>query len=96
MEAAMLDTATPMSGALPAPFPDGIDTESLRGHFFQLYLYLLPVDGELVGGALQYGQDRIALDPDHACQLAGRVRAAIDNAVAGGVIHRPRGCSGGH
>ena len=73
--------------------------EDLRGHFFQLDLF--SIDGgcgetSLIGGALRCGPDRIALDLDHARQLAERVRAAIDNCVAGSIIHRPACRDGGH
>ena len=65
-----------------------IEVEHLRGHFFKLELF--SIDGglaeqSLIGGALHFGTDRIALDPEHACQLADRVRAAIDNSVAGSI-----------
>ena len=77
----------------------GTDTESLRGHFFQLDLLWVEgdwADSGIVGGALHFGPDRIALDPEHARQLADKVRAAIDTAVSGSIIHRPTRCQGGH
>lgn len=75
------------------------DVESLRGHFFQLDLYWLERDGTesaIVGGSLRFGPDRLAIDAEHARQLADRVRAAIDSAIAGSVIHRPAHCQKGH
>ena len=75
------------------------DVESLRGHFFQLDLYWLErdwADPAIVGGALRYGPDRIEIDSEHARQLADKVRAAIDSAIAGSVIHRPTPCRQGH
>lgn len=75
------------------------DVESLRGHFFQLDLFLVESDfsGEaIVGATLHFGSDRIALDQEHARQLADRVRAAIDSAIAGSVVHRPTHCQQGH
>jgi hypothetical protein len=97
MEPVMLDG--PASHCLEVTalgFVDQIDTETLRGHFFRLDLYSLEGDDSLVGGALHFGPDRIALDPAHAVQLADRVRAAIDNCVAGSIIHRPAACREGH
>jgi hypothetical protein len=88
-----------LSGAMTRHSAERIEVECLRGHFFKLELF--SIDGglaepSLIGGALQFGTDRIALDPEHACQLAGRVRAAIDNSVAGSIIHRPAEHDGGH
>ena len=76
-----------------------IIVECLHGHFFKLDLF--SIDGgcaepSLIGGALHFGPDRIALDLEHARQLADRVRAAIDNCVAGSIIHRPACRDGGH
>lgn len=76
-----------------------IIVECLHGHFFKLDLF--SIDGgcagpSLIGGALHFGPDRIALDLEHACQLADRVRAAIDNCIAGSIIHRPACRDGGH
>ena len=73
--------------------------EGLRGHFFQLDLF--SIDGgcgetSLTGGALRCGSECIALDLDHARQLADRVRAAIDNCVAGSIIQPPACRDGGH
>lgn len=76
-----------------------IDVESLRGHFFQLDLYWLErdwADFAIVGGALRFGPDRIAIDSEHARKLADKVRATIDSAIAGSVIHRPTHCRQGH
>lgn len=75
------------------------DVESLRGHFFQLELYWLEgdwTDSAIVGGALRFGPDRVAIDTEHARQLADKVRAAIDSAIAGSVIYRPTYCRQRH
>jgi hypothetical protein len=78
---------------------DGIAVECLHGHFFKLDLFSIEggcTGPSLIGGALHCGPDRIALDFEHARQLADRVRAAIDNCVAGSIIHRPACRDGGH
>ena len=75
------------------------DVESLRGHFFQLDILWAESQlsgATIVGGTLHFGSDRIALDHEHARQLADRVRAAIDSAIAGSVVHRPTHCQQGH
>lgn len=90
------DPASQCLEATALGFVDQIDTETLRGHFFQLDLYSLEGDDSLIGGALHFGTDCLTLDPNHASQLADRVRAAIDNCVAGSIIHHPAACRGGH
>lgn len=88
-----------LADAMACHSAERIEVEYLRGHFFKLELF--SIDGGLaepglIGGALHFGTDRIALDPEHACQLADRVRAAIDNSVAGSIIHHPACRDGGH
>ena len=76
-----------------------IEVEYLRGHFFKLELFSFDgglAESGVIGGALHFGTNRIALDPEHACQLADRVRAAIDNSVAGSIIHHPAWRDEGH
>ena len=90
---------THLADAMAGHPAERIDVECLRGHFFKLDLFSICgdcTDASLIGGALHFGSDRIALDPEHARQLADRVRAAIDNSVAGSVIHRPACRDGGH
>jgi hypothetical protein len=100
MAAAMREMTLDQLADVMASHPaERINVECLHGHFFKLDLF--SIDGgfaepSLIGGALQFGQDRIALDPEHARQLADRVRAAIDNCVAGSIIHRPACRDGGH
>ena len=76
-----------------------IEVEYLRGHFFKLELFSFDgglAESGVIGSALHFGTNRIALDPEHACQLADRVRAAIDNSVAGSIIHHPACRDEGH
>ena len=90
---------TPPAEAMAGHSSQGVKVERLRGHFFKLDLFSICgdcADANPVGGALHFGSDRIALDSEHACQLADRVRAAIDNSVAGAIVHRPVSRDGGH
>lgn len=70
--------------------------EKLRGHFFELDLFIIEESQSPVGGTLQFGADNIPLERDHACHLADRVRSAIDNAIAGTIVHRSGENMGGH
>jgi hypothetical protein len=96
----MLDRPTSKSGIAAALALAGdIDVEILRGHFFQLDLYSWSAEASppgIIGGVLHFGQDQIELDREHACQMADRARAALDNCVAGTIIHRPGRCREGH
>ena len=88
-----------LADVMAAHSAERISVECLYGHFFKLELF--SIDGgcaepRLISGALQFGPDRIALDPEHARQLADRVRAGIDNSVAGSIIHPPACRDGGH
>jgi hypothetical protein len=88
-----------MPDVLATDSAERITVESLKGHFFKLELFSIDgdfVEPSLIGGVLQFGPDRISLDPEHARQLADRVRTAIDNSVAGSIIHRPVCRDGGH
>jgi hypothetical protein len=81
-----------LADVMAAHSAERITVECLNGHFFKLELFSIDgdfVEPSLIGGALQFGPDRIVLDAEHARQLADRVRAAIDNSVAGSIIHRP-------
>ncbi len=88
-----------LADVMAARSTDRISVECLQGHFFKLELF--SIDGgcakpSLIGGSLQFGPDRIALDAEHARQLADRVRAGIDNSIAGSIIYRPVCREGGH
>lgn len=88
-----------LADMMASPIAERTIFEGLHGHFFQLDLFSM--DGgcgqtSLIGGALRCGPDRIALDLDHPRQLADRVRAAIDNCVAGSIIQPPACRDGGH
>jgi hypothetical protein len=88
-----------LADVMTARSAERISVECLNGHFFKLELF--SIDGgcaepSLIGGALQFGPDRIQLDAEHARQLADRVRAGIDNIIAGSIIHHPVCCEGGH
>ena len=88
-----------LADVITAHSADRIDVECLHGHFFKLDLFSIDAgfaEPSLIGGALQFGKDRITLDPEQSRQLADRVRAAIDNSVAGSIIHRPACPDGGH
>jgi hypothetical protein len=88
-----------LTGVMATHSVERIDVEYLRGHFFKFELFSIDsgcAEPSLIGGALQFGPDRIELDPEHARQLADRVRAGIDNSVAGSIIHRPAYRDGGH
>jgi hypothetical protein len=89
--------------ALDAPAndipPDTMVSEEIRGHFFVLRLYAIAqADGScsLTDGVLEFGTETVRLDREHAAHLEDRVRAAIDNCVAGSIIHRPAACRDGH
>jgi hypothetical protein len=58
--------------------------ERITGHSVDIEFLFWPItgpEGECCGGHLTVGSARIWLDPDHASNLADRVRAAIDQAV---------------
>jgi hypothetical protein len=95
LDPAPLSTQPALASRHNGPF----EVEILRGHFFRLDLFEVENGvGEkcVTGGSLQYGIESITLDTDHAHHLADQVRAAIDNAIAGSVMHRPSLCSTGH
>jgi hypothetical protein len=100
MAATMHDMPTnPLADVMASHPAARIIVEHLHGHFFKLELF--SIDGgcaepNLIGGALRFGPDCIALDLEHARHLADRVRAAIDNCVTGSIIHRPACRDGEH
>lgn len=58
--------------------------ERLSGHSVEIELLFWPItgpEGECCGGYLAVGGHRLWLAPEHAQNLAERVRAAIDQAV---------------
>ena len=58
--------------------------ERIAGIFVDIELLYWPItgpEGECCGGYLTVGAARLWLDPDHASNLADRVRAAIDQVV---------------
>ena len=58
--------------------------ERIAGHSVDIELLYWPInspEGECCGGFLTIGTARLWLDPDHASNLADRVRAAIDQVV---------------
>lgn len=58
--------------------------ERITGHSVDIELLFWPItgpEGECCGGYLTVGSARLWLNPDHASNLAERVRAAIDQAV---------------
>jgi hypothetical protein len=58
--------------------------ERISGHSVDIEFLFWPItgpEGECCGGYLTVGSARLWLDPDHASNLADRVRSAIDQAV---------------
>lgn len=84
------------ANGLAASSPGEIEVETIRGHFFELDLFFTESGQGPVSGTLQFGLERITLEPDHACHLADRVRSAIDNAVAGTIVHSSGHITEGH
>lgn len=58
--------------------------ERITGHSVDIEFLFWPItgpEGECCGGYLTVGSTRLWLDPDHASNLADRVRSAIDQTV---------------